>query len=53
VYVPQIEKQHIYTTDLDVTLPALPTIAGTNTLSVGTEVQPSEVYIKGKIKKIN
>jgi hypothetical protein len=51
VYVPQIKKQHIYTTDLDVTLPALQTIAGTKTLSVGTEVQPSDVYIKGRIKK--
>lgn len=33
-----------------VTLPALPTIAGTNTLSVGTQVQPSSVKIEGKIK---
>jgi len=50
VYMPQIEKQHIYTTDLDVTLPALPTLSGTNTLTVGTEVQPSGVEIKGRIK---
>ena len=47
-YEPYIEN-----TELDVTLPALPTLSGTNTLSVGTEVQPSEVYIKGKIKEIN
>lgn len=33
-------------TNTDVTLPALPTLSGTNTLSVGTEVQPSNVYIK-------
>lgn len=46
-YEPYIEN-----TDLDVTLPALPTLAGTNTLSVGTEVQPSKVYIKGKVKPI-
>lgn len=37
--------------DLDVTLPALPTIAGTNTLSVGTQVQPSKVIVKGKISQ--
>lgn len=47
-YEPYIEN-----TDLDVTLPALPTLSGTNTLSVGTEVQPSRVYLKGKIKEIN
>ena len=40
-YEPYIEN-----TDLDVTLPALPTLSGTNMLSVGTEVQPSNVYIK-------
>ena len=34
----------------DVNLPALPTLAGTNVLSVGTEVQPSGVEIKGHIK---
>ena len=52
MYVPQIEKQHIYTTDIDVTLPALATIKGTNVLSVGTEVQPSEIEVKGKIKAL-
>lgn len=46
-YEPYIEN-----TDLDVTLPALPTLSGTNTLSVGTEVQPSKVEIKGKIKAV-
>jgi len=45
-YEPYIEN-----TDLDVTLPALPTLTGTNVLSVGTEVQPSKVYLKGKLKR--
>ena len=40
-YEPYIED-----TELDVTLPALPTLSGTNTLTAGTEVQPSNVYIK-------
>ena len=37
--------------DLGVTLPVLPTLMGTNVLSVGTEVQPSKVYLKGKLKR--
>ena len=37
-------------TELDITLPAISTLAGTNTLTVGTEVQPSGVEIKGRIK---
>lgn len=37
--------------DIDVTLPELPTLTGTNVLTVGTVVQPSDVYIKGRIKK--
>jgi hypothetical protein len=45
-YEPYIEN-----TDIDVTLPELPTLAGTNMLTVGTEVQPSGVDITGKIKK--
>ena len=45
-YEPYIED-----TELNVTLPALPTLSGTNILSIGTTVQPSEVYIKGKIKE--
>ena len=44
-YEPYIEN-----TEVDVTLPALPTMMGTNTLTVGTEVQPSSVEIKGRIK---
>lgn len=45
-------KQHFADgTFADVTLPALPTIAGTNTLSVGTQVQPSKVMVKGKLKE--
>lgn len=46
-YEPYIEN-----TDLDVTLPALPVLSGTNGMSVGTEVQPSNVYMKGRIKEI-
>lgn len=44
-YEPYIEN-----TELDVTLPALPTIKGTNTMSVDTAVQPSRMDIKGRIK---
>lgn len=47
------QKQHFADgTSVDVELPALPTLSGTNTLSVGTEVQPSKVEIKGKIKAV-
>lgn len=46
------QKQHfVGGTSVDVTLPALPTIAGTNTLSVGTQVQPSKVMVRGKISQ--
>lgn len=46
------QKMHrIGADDIDVTLPALPTLTGTNVLSVGTEAQPSDIYLKGKIKK--
>lgn len=41
-------EPYITNTELDVTLPALPVLPGTNTLTVGTEVQPSKVYIKGQ-----
>lgn len=41
------QKQHFADgTSADVTLPAMPTLSGTNMLTVGTEVQPSNVYIK-------
>lgn len=40
-YEPYIED-----TELNVTLPALPTLSGTNTLSVETTVQPSKIMIK-------
>lgn len=46
-YEPYIEN-----TDLDVTLPALPTIKGSNTMSIDTEVQPSRMDIKGRIKTL-
>ena len=35
----------------DVALPALPTFSDTNVLSVGTTVQPSKVYLQGKISE--
>ena len=44
------KRYNVDGTFADVTLPALPTIAGTNTLSVGTQVQPSKVRVKGKLK---
>jgi len=45
------QKMHrIGADDIDVTLPELPVLPGTNTLTVGTEVQPSSVEIKGRIK---
>ena len=46
-------EPYIADTELDVTLPALPTLSGTNTLSVGTEVQPSEVYVEGTIRAVS
>ena len=43
------QKMHrIGADDIDVTLPALPILTGTNVLSVGTAVQPSKVYVKYK-----
>lgn len=39
-------ESYIESTELDVELPALPTLSGTNTLSVETTVQPSKVMIK-------
>ena len=44
-------EPYITNTELDVTLPALPVLPGTNTLTVGTAVQPSGVEITGRIKK--
>lgn len=47
------QKMHrIGADDINVTLPALPTLPGTNVLSVGTAVQPSEIEVKGKIKAL-
>lgn len=53
-YIDFVEQKQYFAdgTSTDVTLPALPTLSGTNTLSVETQVQPSEVYIKGKIKEV-
>ena len=42
-------EPYIQNTELDVTLPTLTTTAGTNTLSVGTTVQPSNIELTGKI----
>lgn len=42
-YEPYIEN-----TEVDVTLPAIPTIRGTNVLTVNTTVQPSNVYVKSR-----
>lgn len=44
-------ESYIEDTELDVTLPALPILEGTNTLSIGTTVQPSKVYLKGNISE--
>lgn len=47
------QKQHFADgTSIDVTLPAIPTLLGTNTLSVGTAVQPSNIEITGKVKGV-
>ena len=47
------QKMHrIGADDVDVTLPALPTLTGTNVLSVRTAVQPSRVEVKGRIKAV-
>lgn len=45
-------EPYITDTELDVTLPALPTLSGTNELSVGTTVQPSKIYLQGNISEI-
>lgn len=45
-------EPYIESTDIDVTLPALPTLTGTNTMSIDTEVQPSRMDIKGRIKSL-
>lgn len=44
-------EPYIIDTELDVTLPSISIPSGTNTLSVETEVQPSDIYLKGKIEK--
>ena len=49
-YIDYAEQKQYFAdgTETDVTLPALPTLTGTNVLSVGTAVQPSKVYVKYK-----
>ena len=44
------KQYYIDGTSANVTLPALPTLPGTNTLSVGTTVQLSAVEVTGRIK---
>ena len=39
-------------TESNITLPEIAVTAGTNTLTVGTEVQPSGVEIKGRIQEV-
>ena len=47
------QKQHFADgTSVDVTLPALPVLPGTNTMSIDTTVQPSRIDIKGRIKTL-
>ena len=46
-YEPYIEN-----TEIDVVIPALPIAEGTNTLSIGTAVQPSKIWIQGNISEI-
>ena len=43
-YEPYIEE-----TEVPVSLPALPTVSGTNILTVDTETQPSKVYIQYRV----
>ena len=46
------QKQHFVDgTSTDITLPEIAVTAGTNTLTIGTEVQPSDVYIKYEGKR--
>ena len=45
-YEPYIEN-----TEVDVILPGIAVTAGTNTLTVGTEIQPSRVELTGRIKE--
>ena len=47
------QKQHFADgTETAVTLPSLPIIKGTNTMIIDTEVQPSRMDIKGRIKSL-
>ena len=52
-YVDFVEQKQYFAdgTSVDVELPTLPTIAGANVLAVGTEVQPSKVYVKGEKRR--
>ena len=54
-YVDYKEQEQYFAdgTSTAVTLPALPTLSGTNTLSVGTTVQPSKIYLQGNIETVS
>lgn len=45
-------KQKRYPSGDMISLPAIPTIDGTNILSVATETQPSKIYLQGNITEI-
>lgn len=47
------KRYNIDETEETVNLPALPTFSGTNTMSVGTTVQPSGVELRGRIKEVD
>lgn len=46
-YEPYIEN-----TEIPVLLPAIPTVDGTNIITVDTETQPSKIYLQGNIEEI-
>lgn len=46
-----IYELYIYTKP-DISLPAIPTIDGTNIITVDTETQPRKIYIQGNIEEI-
>ena len=47
------QKQHFADgTSQNIKIPALPITAGINTLSIGTTVQPSKIWIQGNISEI-
>ena len=45
-------ESYFKTNEFDIIVPALPTVLGENEISVNTAVQPSKVYLQGKISEI-